>query len=151
MVQAIKVDELVPVYRMSFENGWHISLSLSAGGFNVFGELQGQASRLSPDMQMDSTVGQLVASGLATAGTLLCSALLRNAHRYYLTWLPDNSAIACSKFGDLRPHTKGSGQKATALSLLGLTKDRGCVFASQDPSFKDCALCILHKVCASSP
>lgn len=59
----------------------------------MFGELEGQASRLSPDMHMDSTVGQLVASGLATAGTLLCASLLRNAQRSARRSLHDGCKI----------------------------------------------------------
>ena len=51
----------------------------AAEGFNLFGELRTQPSRLAPDCQMDAAVGQLVASGLASAATLLCASLLRTA------------------------------------------------------------------------
>ena len=55
------------------------TLTLAAEGFNLFGELRTQPSRLAPDCQMDAAVGQLVASGLASAATLLCASLLRTA------------------------------------------------------------------------
>ena len=55
------------------------TLVLAAEGFNLFGELRTQPSRLAPDCQMDAAVGQLVASGLASAATLLCASLLRTA------------------------------------------------------------------------
>ena len=51
----------------------------AAEGFNLFGELRTQPSRLAPDCQMDAAIGQLVASGLASAATLLCASLLRTA------------------------------------------------------------------------
>ena len=51
----------------------------AAEGFNLFGELRTQPSRLAPDCQMDAAVGRLVASGLASAATLLCASLLRTA------------------------------------------------------------------------
>ncbi|KAK9825657.1 hypothetical protein WJX81_006313 [Elliptochloris bilobata] len=50
-------------------------------GFNVFGELASQASRLSPDGVMDPAVGQLVAAGLASAATLLTASLMRSAYK----------------------------------------------------------------------
>ena len=52
-----------------------------AGGFNIFGELRSQPSRLGPEATMDAAVGQLVASGLASAATLLCASLLRSAFK----------------------------------------------------------------------
>ena len=52
-----------------------------AEGFNLFGELCAQPSRLAPDCAMDPAVGQLVASGLASAATLLCASLLRTAFK----------------------------------------------------------------------
>jgi len=52
-----------------------------AEGFNLFGELLAQPSRLAPDCTMDPAVGQLVASGLASAATLLCASLLRTAFK----------------------------------------------------------------------
>ena len=54
---------------------------LYAEGFNLFGELCAQPSRLAPDCAMDPAVGQLVASGLASAATLLCASLLRTAFK----------------------------------------------------------------------
>lgn len=56
-------------------------LLLCAGGCNVFGELRSQPSRLAPDAAMDPAVGQLVASGLASASTMLAASLLRSAFR----------------------------------------------------------------------
>ncbi len=50
-------------------------------GFNVFGELASQASRLAPDGVMDPAVGQLVAAGLASAATLLTASLMRSAYK----------------------------------------------------------------------
>ena len=47
----------------------------------MFGELLSQPSRLAPNAAVDSTVGQLVAAGLATSATLICAALLRSATR----------------------------------------------------------------------
>lgn len=52
-----------------------------AGGFNVFGELRSQPSRLGPEAAIDPAVGQLVAAGLASAATLLCASLLRSAFK----------------------------------------------------------------------
>lgn len=60
------------------------TLTLAAEGFNLFGELRTQPSRLAPDCQMDAAVGQLVASGLASAATLLCASLLRTAAKYVI-------------------------------------------------------------------
>ena len=54
---------------------------LAAEGYNMFGELRAQPSRLAPDCSMDPVVGQLVASGLASAATLLCASLLRTAFK----------------------------------------------------------------------
>ena len=48
----------------------------------MFGELRSQPSRLAPDAAMDPAVGQLVASGLASASTMLAASLLRSAFRY---------------------------------------------------------------------
>lgn len=53
----------------------------ACAGFNVFGELASQASRLSPDGVMDPAVGQLVAAGLASAATLLTASLMRSAYK----------------------------------------------------------------------
>ena len=47
----------------------------------MFGELRSQPSRLAPDAAMDPAVGQLVASGLASASTMLAASLLRSAFR----------------------------------------------------------------------
>ncbi|CAL8461977.1 g1508 [Coccomyxa elongata] len=55
--------------------------SESPRGCNVFGELRSQPSRLAPDAAMDPAVGQLVASGLASASTMLAASLLRSAFR----------------------------------------------------------------------
>lgn len=54
---------------------------LAAEGYNLFGELRAQPSRLAPDCSMDPVVGHLVASGLASAATLLCASLLRTAFK----------------------------------------------------------------------
>jgi hypothetical protein len=45
----------------------------------VFGELLSQPSRLAPNAAVDATVGQMVAVGLATSATVLCTSLLRSA------------------------------------------------------------------------
>ncbi|KAK9904020.1 hypothetical protein WJX75_002682 [Coccomyxa subellipsoidea] len=50
-----------------------------AGTFSVFGELLSQPSRLAPNAAVDATVGQMVAVGLATSATVLCTSLLRSA------------------------------------------------------------------------
>ena len=47
----------------------------------MFGELLSQPSRLAPNAAVDSTVGQLIAAGLATSATLICASLLRSATR----------------------------------------------------------------------
>ena len=47
----------------------------------MFGELMSQPSRLAPNAAVDSSVGQLVAAGLATSATLICASLLRSATR----------------------------------------------------------------------
>ena len=58
---------------------------LAAEGYNLFGELRAQPSRLAPDCSMDPVVGQLVAAGLASAATLLCASLLRTAFKCVTT------------------------------------------------------------------
>lgn len=45
----------------------------------MFGELLSQPSRLAPNAAVDATVGQMVAVGLATSATVLCTSLLRSA------------------------------------------------------------------------
>lgn len=50
-----------------------------AGTFSVFGELLSQPSRLAPNAAVDATVGQMMAIGLATSATVLCTSLLRSA------------------------------------------------------------------------
>jgi hypothetical protein len=52
---------------------------LRAGKFSVFGELLSQPSRLAPNAVVDATIGQMVAAGLATSATVLCTSLLRSA------------------------------------------------------------------------
>ena len=54
----------------------------------MFGELLSQPSRLAPNAAVDATVGQMVAMGLATSATVLCTSLLRSASKYVL--LPDS-------------------------------------------------------------
>lgn len=70
----------------------------------MFGELRSQPSRLAPDAAMDPAVGQLVASGLASASTMLAASLLRSAFRWdsshcctSYSWspLPLHVAISC--------------------------------------------------------
>ena len=55
--------------------------SLCAGKYRVFGELLSQPSRLAPNAAVDGTIGQLVASGLSTSATVLCTNLLRSASK----------------------------------------------------------------------
>ena len=55
---------------------WHVCT-----GFNVFGELKGQHSRLSPTSVMDAVVGEKVAAGLGVASTLLLAEVLQSAMR----------------------------------------------------------------------
>ena len=55
---------------------------LAAGKFSVFGELLSQPSRLPPNAAVDATIGQMVAMGLATSATVLCTNLLRSAAKY---------------------------------------------------------------------
>ncbi|CAL5220251.1 g2231 [Coccomyxa viridis] len=52
-----------------------------ADKYRVFGELMSQPSRLAPNAAVDSTIGQLVASGLSTSATVLCTNLLRSASK----------------------------------------------------------------------
>ncbi len=47
----------------------------------MFGELLSQPSRLAPNAAVDATVGQMVAMGLATSATVLCTSLLRSASK----------------------------------------------------------------------
>ena len=57
------------------------SCMLAADKYRVFGELMSQPSRLAPNAAVDSTIGQLVASGLSTSATVLCTNLLRSASK----------------------------------------------------------------------
>ena len=52
-----------------------------ADKYRVFGELLSQPSRLAPNAAVDSTIGQLVSSGLSTSATVLCTNLLRSASK----------------------------------------------------------------------
>lgn len=54
---------------------------VAADKYRVFGELLSQPSRLAPNAAVDSTIGQLVASGLSTSATVLCTNLLRSASK----------------------------------------------------------------------
>ena len=52
-----------------------------AGKYQVFGELLAQPSRLAPNAAVDGTIGRLVAAGLQTSATVLCTNLLRSASK----------------------------------------------------------------------
>ena len=54
---------------------------VDADKYRVFGELLSQPSRLAPNAAVDSTIGQLVSSGLSTSATVLCTNLLRSASK----------------------------------------------------------------------
>eukprot|EP00884_Botryococcus_braunii_P008997 jgi/Botrbrau1/18099/Bobra.0687s0001.1 len=53
----------------------------SRAGYNIFGELKKQASRLGPDSTVDASVGRMIAAGVSTAATLLCGNLLKSASK----------------------------------------------------------------------
>ena len=53
----------------------------AAGKYQVFGELLAQPSRLAPNAAVDGTIGRLVAAGLQTSATVLCTNLLRSASK----------------------------------------------------------------------
>ena len=50
-------------------------------GFNIFGELKGQPSRLSPTSAVDTVVSEKAAAGLGVASTMLLAEVLSSANR----------------------------------------------------------------------
>ena len=84
----------------------------------MFGELRTQPSRLAPDCQMDAAVGQLVASGLASAATLLCASLLRTAAKC-VTHMPMHICLTAKKWGS-------GSYCSTAPSLMYQSQCKAC-------------------------
>ncbi|CAL8470616.1 g10158 [Coccomyxa elongata] len=70
-----------PVFMGTLHPSGQDAAASDAGTFSVFGELLSQPSRLAPNAAVDATVGQMVAMGLATSATVLCTSLLRSASK----------------------------------------------------------------------
>ena len=73
------------VFRVSCAAGKRVQskrlVNCVAGKYQVFGELLAQPSRLAPNAAVDGTIGRLVAAGLQTSATVLCTNLLRSASK----------------------------------------------------------------------